>query len=202
MNLYSFIASITQSLIWPCLIVFLIWYFHNYGNQILKFIKSIKYKDFSIEFTEGLKELKELEKREAIQEASDKSINKHNEVRSYSNIKGSSVGEVLKTIPKEKHNPIDLVVSSFKVLELSIISAAKRLSLEKGNLSNYMIKFYEKNLISSSDLAIFQKLKKLRDDLIHSIDTEISNSEAGDYSEICTTLYWRIDRLGVTDINS
>ncbi len=159
MSWKEFIASLVSSLAWPSLIAFI---FIKYKDQILQLVrtlKTLKAGDFELDFTKEVKELKEV---------------------AASNIEQDIFNNI----------PIKHMITKFWLqLEDAINSYATKNGISASqNILKTANELHERNLINNKDNYLISKLRKLRNEAVHSIDFNPEINAVIEYRDLVNDL--------------
>jgi hypothetical protein len=182
MDLLTFITEITKSLVWPCLIVFILYKIRASDIQkILKLIKSVKYKDLEITFEQEVQAIElEAEKKGLITPETNKIW-----------------GDELYTLA-ELH-PDLAIIKAWKQVEDSI----KKVFEEKlKSKIAYRIPYYkqiqlllENDIITPDTASLIRDLSGLRNRAVHQVNHDISISHAQGFLELSAIVYKALKEL-------
>ena len=179
MDWKTFIAEIISSIVWPAVVIFLIYHLKDRLAELLPRLKKLKHKDTELEFSEKLNEL-------AIEtEASREEmpvVEKKPEINEQFNflMKLSDI------------SPRSAVIESYRVLESASAKAAAKAypELESKQIFNPMQiqKMLQGKVISKNQVHQFNELRKLRNQAAHMEDFELKHMPIEAYIDIALTL--------------
>ncbi|WP_027715670.1 hypothetical protein [Desulfuromonas sp. TF] len=163
MNFFEFIASIISSLAWPVTLVAITYYFREPLLEILKNIKTLKFKDAQIDITKDLEEL---------HLSSPQNLNKAPITENQTKlIDLSPRGAIL-----EAWIEFESLIKEIAVQEGVPVS---RVGGMRGNIVEYdsytiMQQLMMNEKISLENFKRFEKLKRVRNKAVHATDFQIT----------------------------
>ena len=183
MDWLTFFSKVIESLVWPLTFFTTIFYIVQNGPKIKGLVKTIKYKEVSIEFQEALSE--------ARKEASDANI-----LLSPEKLKNPSESD-------EEIKKIAVIDSSLAVieiwrrLEIYLLNIVQSAGIEWHLAPAQIMQFLHKDKkIDEHELKLFFKLRELRNLATHTLDRPtISIQEVMEYKLFADKLTLKLDSI-------
>lgn len=178
MNLYGFLASVVGSVAWPVTIVFCVLFLSKNGRNILKFVKTIRYGDLELTLQDARRDA------EAIQIETGQPARPATEADD-------------KILRLAEINPPAAVIEIWKSLEAKLIQLIQHNGMIRFTRPEHFMKvLVDQKRISATELELFQRLRKIRNDSVHSRDPRaLTVAEVLDYKSFVETLVTRLDQI-------
>jgi hypothetical protein len=178
MDILTFASEIIKSLAWPATLVFLALFLKKPVTQLIPFLRKLKYKELEMEFAEGIAELKAV---------ATLPISYTGELES------TQISAPNPLIQMATFSTLAAVISAWAGLEAAATEAAG--SLWNG-ASNDVFSDYRKlgeyllhcKIINTKQLETFNKLRQLRNKVVHAEQLHISEEDARSYVELAYSL--------------
>lgn len=173
MDWMTFITKIIDSVAWPAAIVLVIWWLKSHIGQLIPYTKKFKYGDLEIEFEQQLKELKKEAEASKLEHATPERDS--TEMLEYL----SETADV---------SPRAAIVDAWVGLELTAFNSARLLGIgnEKRPIpfSRLISALESKGIIKPNDANILKKLMRLRNEVLHSPNFNITKKEAQEFAAL------------------
>lgn len=173
MDWMTFITKIIDSVAWPVAIILVVWWLKSHISQLIPLTKKFKYGELEIEFEQQLKELKK--EAEASKLEHDTPERDNSEMLEYL----SETADI---------SPRAAIVDAWVGLELTALSSAGLLGIGNDKrpmpFSHLIQALESESIIKSKDAIILKKLKRLRNEALHSPDFQITKKEAQEFAEL------------------
>jgi len=182
MNLLDFISSVINSISWPISIIVIVVIFRKSISELLPKLRQFQYKDFKIIFEKNLAKIQSDLQIPALKKASNQ-LPKSKELKTKSNKKSL---EFYKTLAEV--SPRAMMVEVWNDFEIIGNQIYKNLKLSKAYSSLSMAELinvlYKKEYLSKSEAEALVKLRALRNELVHTKNTNISIDNLAEYSHL------------------
>lgn len=175
MDVLNFVSELIKALAWPVTTIMLVILLRKPMVELIPLLKRLKYKEFELEFSKEVSELKA-------------------EVKAITKEKSSSV-------PMHSSRLLDLVSFStpvaimeawFEVESAAISTASSFWGASENNALKNMPKLGEYllqcNVIDQTQLDVFNKLRHLRNKVAHAQNLNLSESDARSYVQLALDL--------------
>jgi hypothetical protein len=186
MGWLEFIAHIISSIAWPTVLIAVVVLLRRELQSALGSVKKIKYKEFEAEFADRAVEL-EARAMVLVPEPT----------RQASSLPAPKTGEeVLENLLRI--SPRVAVIESFAFVERAIEEAAIRHGLVPDRfrgVRNTLRELQQRDVIPEGVKLLFEDLRKVRNDLVHAREAEISEADAWRYIHAAKVLAARISEL-------
>lgn len=172
MDLFSQITSLIKVIIWPVTVLIIIPLFKNNINKLLLRVRTAKYKDFSIDFSESLSETQLL-----VYQSLDENRLKHLDIQQFN-------------IPEMKYlvelSPRILISESWAKLENEIMKQLKKRDISKEDYRKYLNSesLADSYIIKYSDIPIFDNLRNIRNKTVDEKESSIDKDQALEFAII------------------
>lgn len=180
MDALTFTAEVIKALAWPTAVVIIALMVRKPVIELLPFLRRLKYKEVEFEFS---KELAQLKSEVIATEPGMSQKSRHPAVGTSNNrllnIASISTSAAILEAWSELESASVAVASSFWLQPPS--DAFKN----DPELGEYLLQC---KVIDEKQLAVFNKLRELRNKVAHAIDLNLSEEEARTYIELATTL--------------
>lgn len=181
MDLYTFIAAMTEYLAWPVTTLILLLVVLLRLPKLAKFIKAIRYKDIEVVMREDFADARLEAERIAIE-------------RDDAEVAATSTDKFLKIL---EVSPTIAVVESWQRLDQAIIKL-----IQHNGLMQYTtpVAFVEEltrvGELSEGDVRLYRKLRKIRNGAVHAHEGDVlSKAEALEFSEFVELLIGKINEI-------
>lgn len=185
MDWITFLSELIDSVAWPILIIILAFIFRSPLSELIKVLKSLKYRDLELEFDSEVKKLrseiaKTLPDKERIDE--------------------ETKDEKSKLLQLSNISPQAAILDSWSQVEKEAFLAVQRLKPELAGkeINNWVVVIH--TLLSAGRLdgdkfRQFNKLGFLRNKIAHNIDIPISHEGAKEYIESALILKRHLEKI-------
>lgn len=180
MNAFSFTAEVIKALAWPVAVVLVALMIRKPVIELLPFLRRLKYKEIEFEFS---KELAQLKSEVVASEAA-------NSPKTSPAAEGATNNRLLNLASISTSAAILEAWAELESVSIAVASAFWN------EASNDVFKSYPKlgeyllqcKVIDQKQLAIYNKLRELRNKAAHAIDLNLTESEARTYVELAAAL--------------
>lgn len=166
MDILTFISTVLVGLAWPITVVVLVSILKKPLETILPQIKKLQFKDLNIEFDEIAKEAKEILPKET------------EEVENYLLVPIDTLRKIASISPRAA------IVEAYSSIEHEISASIERVSLSYSkniNSKKSINILSEKEIIDNPIIKLLNDLIRLRNDVVHNPELEISQLSAEQY---------------------
>jgi hypothetical protein len=186
MGFWEFLAKMIDSLAWPSLAAYVVYLLRGHGHELIRFVEKIRVKDFEVTLRQNFEE-----GREAAEQ-----------VRSETNINtfGTAETSTLTTASKialEAGRPDVAILDVWKTVEQELTKIIQHEGMMRwvspGNLIHWA---HQKGLISNADRELFDRLRRIRNEVVHSNDVrKLSNAEVYEFADLASVLIARLKEI-------
>jgi hypothetical protein len=167
MEIFKEISNLISIIIWPLIVLILGFAFRDIIKSLLLRIKGAKYKDITFEFQDSLQENEALFK-----------VKEKTEDINLNPIEINKIKELAELSSRA------LISESWSELENEILKILKNKDIQKKDFYKYLDAYSLANsyIIKYSDIPIYNNFRKMRNDVIHNYDSNVTKDQAIEYS--------------------
>jgi hypothetical protein len=184
-NTLAFIASVIGSLAWPVTLFLVLFLLLRNGVSLARFVKSIRFKDFELTLRNDLEKARDI--AESIQ------------IRFISPITSEDRQDSEnKVLLLAQIDPGVAILKSWQKLDLALTKLIQHNGLIRyTNKSAFVRRLLELDKITESDLALFDRLRSIRNAVVHARSNKgsISVAEVVEYDQLVDTLIRRLEQI-------
>lgn len=180
MNATEFLIELSDKLAWPVAVIVLVLLLRKQIVRLLENLRSMKYKDLSLEFGQQLEKAKEEAKK-------------------------ANVPDVSEGLAKDKieyYEELSRISPRAAVLEawLQVETIAEKIIRKRGEkyrrraLNPFFVKLATTLRLAEWESSLYNALRTLRNEVVHKENAQISREIAMDYAELALGLASRIER--------
>lgn len=188
MDALTFISNLISSLAWPLTVVLFVWWLRKEIKKLLPFAKKFRYGDFEIEFEQQLADLK---KDVETQKKSHEVLPKSKDIEFDNYLKSAA-----------ELSPRTAIVEAWVGLEITAVNSARMLKVIPDQkyipFTRVISALREEGVLEKKDVEILDRLRKMRNEALHSPGFQINQEEAKEFiglireqSEIISTETYR-----------
>jgi hypothetical protein len=184
-NTLAFIASVIGSLAWPVTLLIVILILLRNGTQLAKFVKTIRFKDFELTLRS------EFEKARTIAEEIEVGL-------ALPPVRGEREESEDKVLALAQIDPGVAVLKSWQKLEEKLTSLIQHNGLIRVlNRESFVDRLVQLNKISATEKLLFERLRIIRDIVVHGSKDgrSMSVAEVVEYDQLVDTLVRRLQQI-------
>lgn len=181
MDCLTFVSNLIDSLAWPVVVLFSVYWLKDAISQRLKGLKKIKWGDNEAEFAEGLEAAKK--------EASEIDLPTEEELEQTEQPGDARVRQVL--LDLAKMSPEGAVVQAWREVERAAIDLHKarggKATPERNSVSQ-LIELEWRDGVDDSTRLLVRRLRELRNQAAHASEDQISPAIASEYVHLALSI--------------
>ncbi len=191
MDWLTFTAKIVEALAWPATLIGLLWIVRKELPQIASSLRKLKYKDVELEFGEAAKQLA-AEVKEVVPQDEPKLDLK--------------IGLATRSDAQERLTTLAVLAPRAAILEAwLLVESAAADAIQRTGLGtapsmsgpqHLMQRLQKGGLLRPRQLGIFEKLRRLRNEAVHSADANFAQEAVLSYIESAVAMAAYLEELG------
>ncbi len=184
MGFWDFVSKAVDSLAWPALAAYVLYLVKRHGHELVRFVEKIRVKDFEVTLRqnfEGGREAAETVRSETIADVQ----------------KEVSALTAMSKAALDAGRPDIAILDIWKGLEQELVKIIQHEGMARWVSPTRLIQWaYQKELISRADRELFDRLRVIRNEVVHSSDfRKISSAEVYEYAELTSVLITRLREI-------
>ncbi|MCB0339254.1 MAG: hypothetical protein KDD53_06605 [Bdellovibrionales bacterium] len=187
MDWLTFISNLADSLAWPAAVVLIVFSLRSRIEELIPYLRRLKYKDLELEFAEKLESIA-VEVQESLPQVGAPTV-----------IQGPSP-ETARYKELARLSPSAAVVEGWKELELSMVKLLTRHNQVDESQKNRPPGRLVANLdripdVSPSLIRAIDRIRRLRNAAVHEYDESISTEQAEKFALVAVEIARRLDKI-------